>query len=291
MPCFKPLEGFRSASGRGISFNPRTGYVDQPMAVPCGRCIGCRLERSRQWAVRCQHEASQHPLKCFITLTYDDQHIPEGNTLVPEDLQKFLKRLRKHHPGLKIRYFACGEYGETTLRPHYHALLFGIDFPDKILYKKETPKSAALYRSDTLTRIWGKGFASIGAITFDSAAYVARYTVKKINGAMAESHYQGRIPEFGRMSLKPGIGTNWIERFQSDTYPSDTVISKGHEAKPPRHYDRFLQRTDPALLETVKRERVLRSLSPKQRANSTPDRLAVREEVTRAKIKLKARTL
>jgi hypothetical protein len=291
MPCFKPLEGFRSSSGKGISFNPKHGYVDMPMSVPCGKCIGCRLERSREWAVRIQHEASQHPLKCFVTLTYDETHIPEGNTLVPKHLQDFLKRLRKRHPGHKIRFFACGEYGETTLRPHYHAILFGIDFPDKTLYRKARGNNAALYKSGSLDSIWGHGFCSIGSVSFDSAAYVARYTVKKINGDMAESHYQGRIPEFGRMSRRPGIGSKWIEKFTADTYPSDTVISKGFEAKPPRFYDKFLQGTQPALLETVKRKRLLESLEPAQRANATPDRLNVREICTTAKLNLKKRTI
>jgi len=214
MPCFKPLQGFRAHSGKGIVFNPKLGYVDLPMAVPCGQCIGCKLERARQWAIRCQHEASLHPLKCFITLTYDENHLPDNLSLVPEDLSKFWKRLRKAFPGHKLGYFACGEYGETSLRPHYHAILFGLEFSDKTQYKKpRKPGEAGLYKSPQLERIWGKGFCTIGPVTFETSAYVARYTVKKVNGDGAEEHYRGRVPEFLRVSTKPAIGKNWIQKY------------------------------------------------------------------------------
>ena len=151
--------------------------------VPCGQCIGCRLERSRQWAIRCVHEASLHTDNCFITLTYSPDCLPSDGSLNHDDFQKFFKRLRKHIAPKKIRYYMCGEYGEDLQqpsklgRPHFHACLFGLDFDDKQLYIVRD--DVKLYTSATLEKIWGKGFVTIGDVTFESAAYVARYIAKK----------------------------------------------------------------------------------------------------------------
>lgn len=289
MPCFKPLQGFLSHSGKGISFNPKTGYVDRPMVVPCGQCIGCKLERSRQWAVRAVHESKLHHLNCFVTLTYSDDKIPPGGTLVKKHLQDFWKRLRKKYTGLKIRYLACGEYGDNTHRPHYHAIIFGLDFPDKRIISSKGGND--LYSSPTLESLWGHGFCTIGAVTFDTAAYVARYTTKKITGDQAERHYRGRLPEFLSCSLRPGIGAAFFERFAPEITLHDTVVSRAVEAKPPIYYDKLHKRVNPARALQTKRERKLNALEPARQANSTPDRLRVREEVTKAKLSIKSRTL
>ena len=148
MPCYHPLQGWRKQGG-GLTFNLRDGFVDRPVTVSCGQCIGCRLERSRQWAVRCMHEASMHTDNCFVTLTYSDEGIahldrcidPETGeigagplrSLNKRDIQLFMKRLRKR-TGAKIRYLQCGEYGSKTQRPHHHVLLFGFDFSDKYMF-------------------------------------------------------------------------------------------------------------------------------------------------------------
>ncbi|AXH73031.1 MAG: replication initiator protein [Microviridae sp.] len=289
MPCFHPLNGFLHMSGKGISFNPRSGYVDRPMQVPCGKCIGCRLERSRQWAARCMHEASLHPFNCFLTLTYDDDHMPPGQTLVKKHMQDFFKRLRKSIHPHKISHFYCGEYGDQTKRPHYHALLFGYDFPDKRIYKKAA--QGYLFRSDTLDSLWSFGLCSIGSLTFESAAYVARYSLKKINGEPAAQHYQGRVPEFLGMSTRPAIGLRWIQKWHADTYPSDTVVTRGHETKPPAYYDKVLKRNDPGLYASIKRERELEALKPENNLHTTPARLAAREEVTKAKTSIYSRNV
>jgi len=168
MPCFYPIPAWRaqtvhpSTRKRGIVFNPRDGFADMALKVPCGQCIGCRLERSRQWAIRCLHESGLHERNCFITLTYDDEHLPEGGTLVKQDWQLFIDRLRKRFR-TKVRYFHCGEYGEQTRRPHYHAILFGHDFDDKTLWKRN--HGNPLYRSKSLERLWPHGYSSIGACT------------------------------------------------------------------------------------------------------------------------------
>ena len=170
-----------------------------------------------KWAVRCMHEASMHMFNSFVTLTYDDDHLPEYNSLNYKHFQDFMKRLRKSHNG--VRFYMCGEYGEDFSRPHYHALLFNCFFPDR--KKHSTGDSGSvIYTSEALTKLWPFGFSSIGDVTFESAAYCSRYIMKKVTGDLAESHYEtvdlstsevsARVPEFNRMSLKPGIGAEWI---------------------------------------------------------------------------------
>ena len=151
--------------------------------------------------------------------------------------------------------------GEDFSRPHYHALLFNCFFSDR--KKHSTGDSGSvIYTSEALTKLWPFGFASIGDVTFESAAYCSRYIMKKVTGDLAESHYEtvdlstgevsARVPEFNRMSLKPGIGAEWIKRYNKDVYPRDVVIARGHESKPPRYYDKFLQSFDADKLEDVK---------------------------------------
>lgn len=256
MPCYRPLHGFRAKrpepSGRyRVVFNLRDGYADLPIDVPCGQCIGCRLERSRQWAIRCMHEASLHEQNCFITLTIDDEHMPKDFSLNVELGQKFYKRLRKKCG--PFRYLHAGEYGETTGRPHYHACLFGLDFPDKKLWSMK--RGHALYTSEILDSCWQQGQALIGSLTFESAAYVARYVVKKVTGERADAYYSGKKPEFNVMSRRPGIGAKWLEKWKRDVYPSDEVISRGVAMRPPRAYDRRLELTDPDLFLQMKRTR------------------------------------
>lgn len=250
--------------------------------------MGCRLERSRQWAVRCVHEASLHADNCFVTLTYDDEHLPGDGSLEPRDVTLFLKRLRKRG---RFRYLYCGEYGETRQRPHYHALLFGREFADKV--RCEDAKSGApQYESAELSGVWGCGRATVAALTFESAAYVARYCVQKVNGDLAEGHYArvspltGEIiqvlPEFGRMSRRPGIGRGWIERYHDEVYPSDEVIARGHPSKPPRYYDAYLKDLDEDASDAVSRER----RKSRNRSEETAARLSVRRVCAEARLNL-----
>lgn len=302
MPCFKPLEGwrsrFRNESGkRSIVFNRRDALVDMPVQVPCGQCIGCRLERSRQWAMRCVHEASLHEDNCFLTLTYDVEQCPAGGTLVKRDFQLFLKRLRKRFSHKRVRYFHCGEYGEEGGRPHYHAIIFGFDFPDKV-FEAEI-RGHKTYSSPILSELWGKGFASIGSVTFESAAYVARYVMKKVTGEAAERHYQSvipetgeivdRLPEYVTMSLKPAIGADWFEKYSSDVFPSDEVILRGMSMKPPKYYSVRLEKSNPDLYAVLRGKRVQQS--KKHAADSTPRRLRDREKCKEAQVNLLKRKI
>lgn len=202
MPCYKPLDAWRPLNSTGskklvFSYHPaRCGSVMPDLKVPCGRCVGCRLERSRQWAIRCVHEAQLHKNNCFITLTYDKAKLPEREPGLPPadislhypDFQKFMKRLRFKY-GEGIRFYMCGEYGEKLGRPHFHACIFGHDFSDKKVWKK-TDSGSIIYRSAELEELWPYGFSSVGDVNFESAAYVARYIMKKISGEAAESHYR-----------------------------------------------------------------------------------------------------
>lgn len=263
------------------------------MEVPCGNCIGCRLRYSVEWAIRCMHEASQHSENSFVTLTYRD--LPQYGSLNKKHFQDFMKRLRYEFPSKKIRYFHCGEYGDELGRPHYHALLFGIDFPDKKVY--EVKGDNILYTSETLEKIWQHGFAPIGAVNFQTAAYTARYVLKKIRGDKAEAHYSrpsddflstGELlpvqPEYVTMSLKPAIGREWFDKYHSEVYPHDHVIANGREHKPPKYYDELMKLIDPKLMETVKELRLLES---KCRENdNTPDRMDIKAFVKEQNTKL-----
>ncbi len=286
MPCFRPLEGFRDPSG-GFVF-ARHKSIGLAMRLPCGRCIGCKLERSRQWAVRCMHEASLHDDNCFVTLTYDEDHVPRFGSLLMDDWQKFFKRLRGRVG--KVRFFGCGEYGGQYGRPHYHACLFGVDFPDKYVWAQRGPHD--VFRSELLESVWTYGQSEIGSLTFESAAYVARYCLKKITGKAAESHYLvveretgelgSRLPEFSTMSRRPGIGSGWFDLYSDEVYPSDEVIVNGAASKPPRFYDRLLEVSAPEVASEVRKER-RRSRSHK---DETAARLRVREVCVESRMNL-----
>ena len=214
MVCYHPITAYqlhqcKSNGKKAIVFGvPDSRYGYDVINLPCGQCIGCRLERSRQWATRCVHEASLHERNCFLTLTYDDEHIRWSpftgeQTLYKRDLQLFMKRLRKYVEPIKVRFFACGEYGDSSNRPHYHVILFGYDFPDKRLYKLGN-NGYPYYISDLLNKLWTHGYCMLAAVSFDSCAYVARYVTKKLTGEAGKSKYEGIQPEFVNMSRRPG---------------------------------------------------------------------------------------
>lgn len=296
MPCYSPLKGYmsRQLNKNGNSyvvFDINHGWLDKPVNLPCGGCIGCRLERSRQWAIRCMHEADLHIDNSFITLTYDPEHLPFDGSLDKRHYQTFMKRLRKN-TGAKIRYYHCGEYGEKNKRPHYHSILFGYDFKDKEPWKKINGQQ--LYTSEFLSRTWGKGFVTIGNVTFESAAYVARYIMKKVNNELAEKtlHYfdidfdtgeaKPLLPEYTTMSRRPGIGHDWYQKFKTDVFPSDQVIVKGKAIKPPKYYLDIYQREEPGNHSNIKRKRLRHAQANAD--DQTAERLFVRETVKKASL-------
>lgn len=265
MPCYTPLTAYHSkevnpSGKRSVVFNPRQAQSGLSFQLPCGRCIGCRLERSRQWAVRLVHEGALHDEKCFLTLTYDPAHLPVDGSLDVAEFQRFLKRLRKRISPTRVRFFHCGEYGEQLGRPHYHCILFGFSFPDRILFKRGSEPSLNLYTSKLLSELWPLGFSTIGQVTFESAAYVARYVVKKWFGDGADEHYKGRKPEYVTMSRRPGIGSGWIEKFESDVFPADQVVLRGKKMAPPRFYRDRYELREPELSAELKARRLLDGL-------------------------------
>lgn len=241
-----------------------------------------------------------------MTLTFADEFLPEDYSINVRDIQLFMKRLRKQLGHNRVRYFACGEYGDASYRPHYHLLLFGYDFPDRTLWRR-TSSGELTYRSAFLEKVWPFGHAEIGAVTVQSINYVARYILKKVNGVASEDHYY-RIhpitgvfnkvnPEFITMSSNPGIGSTWFDRFSSDAFPSDFVIIDGVKRQIPRYYMKKLvareeQHTNPPpdqgpppgrkgitrQSDLVRVNRLQRAASPEAKANNVPERLEVREE-------------
>lgn len=185
--------------------------------IPCGKCLSCKINHANDWATRCVIESKLYKNNSFITLTYNDEQLPKNQSVNVRDLQLFFKRLRKKLRETKIRYFACGEYGSKTLRPHYHIGLYNYKPKDNKIFKFNKRKDI-IYTSNEIEKIWGKGFATVGELTLESAAYIARYTQKKIY----EKHDEileklGRKKEFILTSRKPGIGLHVVtdvEKFE-----------------------------------------------------------------------------
>lgn len=284
MPCFKPREAYPAAPpAKGVVWSSSKSYAGAvPFSLPCGSCIGCRLDKSQDWATRIVHESQLHRCNSFVTLTFAPEHLPEDGSVSTRDLQLFMKRLRKAVG--TVRFFACGEYGGQGDRPHYHLILFGYDPPDRKPWRR-TPSGHLVYRSATLEKVWPFGHVEVGEVTVQSAAYVARYVTKKVTGDAARDHYTrlnpvtGELvqvrPEFICMSNRPGIGSQWFEQYSTDAFPSDFVVIEGKRRPVPRYYKKKLSERE-ALLVTAKRKERARLHSD----NNTPERLTVREEVT-----------
>lgn len=315
MACFQPLAAYKALnifteSGKNriivVGKKEKNKYEGseeyQYLDLPCGQCIGCRLDRSKSWAIRCVHEASQFHENCFITLTFDDEHINSKGTLVKSDFQKFMKRLRKKFKGkdavqndtkisYPIRFFHCGEYGSLLQRPHHHACIFNFDFDDKILWTVRD--GVRLYRSPELEKLWPYGFCTVGDVTFQSAAYVARYITKKINGEYAPDHYavineetgEGYYlePEYTTMSRRPGIGRAFYEKYKKQIYQNDFITHEGKKFKSGRYYDKIYDVDNHKDMEAIKRQRIINAKAHAD--NNTLERLVAREKCQKASAK------
>lgn len=284
MPCYRPVKAFyghKLPSGkREIVFCSAQAQSFIPLQLPCGTCLGCRLERARQWAMRCVDEASLHRDNSFITLTFSESNLPSNRSLDVSVFQRFMKRLRKEVDPVKLRFFHCGEYGPRTSRPHYHSLIFGYAFPDRV-YLKTTASDEKIYTSAQLDRVWGNGYSSVGDITFGSAAYVARYHLKKVGSVVSDNHYvvpsTGEMlrPEYVTMSRRPGIGSEWYSKFKSDVYPRDSRVIKGVDTKPCKFYDSRYELDDPEGFRALK----LRRARLVDLKDNSDERLLVKEKV------------
>ena len=300
MGCDFPLKAYRSASEKGpsgkplITFKPSGSIQSQiPFEVPCGNCMGCKLERARQWSVRMMHETKFHAENSFLTLTYSNEACPQDYGLDLRHWQLFMKRLRKSLPQ-KLRFYACGEYGDLNGRPHYHAIIFGYDAPDKVFHSV-SERGDKQYTSAHLSKVWPYGTITTGAVTTESCRYVAAYCMKKIKSGDdygAERYYRlspidGQMhrvrPEFAVMSRRPGIGQAYVEKFRSDFYPSGYVIVDGVRQAPPRFYVSKLSEEE---------QRKLKLNSKKEpRSEKTMERRMARAAVRDARIRKLQRKL
>ena len=299
MACFRPVKGYRGrrvgpSGKRPIVFNVRDGFMDLEASVPCGKCVGCRVDQAREWTVRIMHEASLHEENSFITLTYSDEHLPDYGSLRKADFKNFMKRLRWRLEPRKIRFYHCGEYGPETFRPHYHAILFGVDFHEDRVLWRET-KKGPIWRSPLLERVWDLGHSEIGPVTGKSAAYVARYVVEKVdrrqNWHSVVDDATGEVieleSEYATMSRRPGIGHDWLGRYSGETYRDDSVVVDGREQRPPKYYDRKMEEIDSDLMARVRAERQ----RGRNVGEESPERMYVREQCTKARMALRKRSL
>lgn len=264
---FLDFEGKKQLCDMTSIFNPRTVVSNESIEIPCGQCIECRLAYSRMWAERIMLEAKNHVNTWFVTLTYNDDNLPDNfsgmpefenlHSLYPQDMTKFLKRLRKNS-GQKFRYYYAGEYGSKTGRPHYHMILFGFDFDDLKLYKRTS--FGDLSTSEFFEKTWGKGFCTIARCTFETAAYTARYVMKKRKGEDAQIFSEhGLISEFVRMSRKPGIAREYFDENYQDIYETDEIFIEtrkgGKKFTPPRYFDSLYEALDPDSFLEIKENR------------------------------------
>ena len=290
MTCFHPIRGWRQGDGT-VKFV--AGDTSSRVAIPCGQCIGCREDRTREWTLRIMHESTLHEKNCFLTLTYSDEYVPEDGCLRKKDWQNFAKAVRRYTHDVAeatntyrdtFRYFHCGEYGDEYGRPHYHAAVFGLDFAlDRYQWTMNGP--FPVWRSPALDKLWRHGYATIGELTHETAAYVAGYVQKKITGINAKRHYErlGLTPEYSTMSRKPGIGKGWYEKNATDVINQDQVIYKGFPVRPPRYYDKFSKKLDEHRHSLIKLKRIEKA------PTFTKRQLKAKETILRERRKRKER--
>lgn len=299
MPCFRPLTAWfkaeRGPSGKfGVTFRLSEADPHRPLTLPCGQCVGCRLRRSAEWAIRCVHESKLYENNCFITLTYNDSNLPPDGSLDHAHWQLFMKRMKSYYRRRYgsdradgIRFYMCGEYGPSLGRPHYHACLFNHDFEDK-KYKRVNRLGQRIYTSEILDQLWGKadaGMCEIGAVTIESASYVARYIMDKITGDDAVAHYGNKRPEYTKMSTNPGIGKAWFDKYRFDWYARDKLVHDGVSMPIPRYYENLFELFSMDLQSERLRGKLHAKRVTKARKSEDKFRLRDREIVQQARIK------
>lgn len=276
MACHHPKPAYLSSEGKVTFVRHEKALGNSAFIhIRCGMCLGCKADHARDWSIRCYHEAQHHDRNCFITPTYDPEHLPPHGTLNKSDLQKFFRRLRK--TGLKFRYFACGEYGEKKGRPHYHVVMFGYRPHQKTL-RRVSKKGHPQYLSKIFTDCWPHGEVTWGEFHPSAASYVASYTADKLKSFAFDTpdpdtglrpyevmDRDGVIwnlqPEFQLQSLKPAIGKEWLEKNWREVFPADSVAMNGREFPPPRYYYQWLAENQPDVFEIVQANRKKKSMT------------------------------
>lgn len=291
MACEFPIKAYRPANGGPVRFGrsePKDGRAYVVVWLPCGTCILCREEAARQWAVRIYHESTLKPDNCFLTLTLADKHLPEHNSLdYKAHMQPFWKRLR-HHLG-DLRYYAVGEYGDKTGRPHYHACVFGHSFLEGRVMVRNGPMP--LWTSPFLEKAWGLGNVSVGVLNFETARYTASYVTKKLRSKQQYVRVDEETGELipleqpkAYMSLNPAIGLNWLSEYGDQVYAGDYVIINGMKQKPPKYYDRWLEKRSKIAHAMIKDGRIEKA---KERP---PENVKARAAISRERVKKKKKT-
>lgn len=270
MPCYHPLTLYKSRdllSGtnidRSLTTDSAKGIPSSAVLVPCGQCIGCRISHARMWALRAQHEAHCHLYNWFVTLTYDNEKLANDQmnrsiTLNRVDFPSFVRELRRR---LKtpIRYLHCGEYGETTFRPHHHAILFGPELPDLYVWYTQPYK---YYRSPLVESCWPWGNVLIAGATPETMLYTAKYVLKAVKGDAANDYYRGRMPPHLTMSRRPGLGQKFFLKYHSDFLNHDKFITeRGLTIKTPRYYDNLADTINPYRQEEIRDSRRLAAIA------------------------------
>lgn len=293
MPCYKPSVAYLPLDGGQLSFTEKKNC--RTVSIACRQCIGCRIMMQTAWTVRIMAEANMNSENWFITWTYDDAHMPVNGSLQYSDFQYLNRKLRKELGS--FRFFVAAEYGDSFGRCHFHSINFGLHLPD--LEVKRFASGSVRYTSKTLERLWGKGNVFIGTVTPQSARYVASYCLKKLGGKLAEDKYSrvdestGEIvrltPEFARMSLKPGIGASFFDKYWQEIVANRAVVGAGGvKYSIPRFFnERINAWDDDALVSAIQADFATNAASYRaaNEADFTPDRLAVREEVAKARVK------
>lgn len=296
MACFYPVPAWELESGE-LKFDYHSGLrVRRALSVPCQRCVGCLFGRVAEWGLRADHERKLHKEACWVTLTFDDEHFPCSDEEWRREVVLFGKRMRKAAQPQRLRTFGCCELGDRTFRPHAHLCVYGFDFPREVPRCKGHSGELS-YSCELLSKLWPNGFAVVGDLSHASASYTAGYCVKKVTGR--DRSKDDRVPvvhpvtgEVFRLSRafpvlvsrRPGLGAGWFGRYGEQAVEQGAVLAPGGERLPvPKYYRKLAKRVDPLMGSQAKAEAELRAYE--QRADNTPERLAVKEEVFRAKVR------
>lgn len=349
MSCYHPLvrfetwekykcnDGHIAYKAKVEKLNPGENYEDKEeiekklntrlrniQIIPCGKCIGCRLEYSKQWATKGLYESLEHKENWFLTLTYDEKNLPEAGTMIDPntgeekgqnpfgtlkntDFTNFIKKLRTYyerkynHKG--IRFMGCGEYGSKGQRPHYHIILFNLPIPiEKLRFHEYNENYEAMYRCTEIEEIWGKGIVVAAEVNWNTCAYVARYITKKVGIPTQKEYYNclGVEEEFFRMSRRPGIGRAYYEKNKDKIYEKDELIIQKYgggvmKVRPPKYYDKLYDIENPEQFEKIKKQRKkeqerLTKIKYNQTSKYKKDQLIAEEKTHEAKVQALKRT-
>ncbi len=293
MSCTRPITAQSYiCKSAGISAIRFKGFQGEPnLELPCNKCDSCKLRKAKEWALRCWHESQMHEESFYVTLTYSDEHLPDYHDLNHRHFQLFMKRLRKN-TGAKITFYMCGEYGDATNRPHFHALIFGYYPPDaEYLYTK---KGNRYYKSEKILKYWRLGFADFSNVSYKNAGYIARYTLKKqmpnedtqdrYTYLDADQQLQVRKFEYIRCSSNPGIGLTWAQKYVDDWGWKDYILDpNGYKCPVPRYYLEWFR--DYVDADHFEKNALARIEKARANPDNSPERLKAKEICVKAKLK------